>query len=97
MQKPRKDVPRIVNLSGGIRQSASLRELSDWCENRFGKGNISGSKETRPFDVPWLVLDSSLAKRVWDWTPKTSIEDIWSEIAQHADANPRWLEMTADA
>jgi CDP-paratose 2-epimerase len=97
MQKPRKDVPRIINVSGGTRQSASLRELSQWCENRFGKGNISGSKETRPFDVPWLVLDSSLAKRVWDWTPQTSIEAIWSEIADHAEANPRWLEVTADA
>jgi Nucleoside-diphosphate-sugar epimerases len=97
MQQPRKNVPKIVNVSGGIRQSASLRELSDWCENRFGKGNITGSKETRPFDVPWLVLDSSLAKKVWSWTPQTSIESIWNEIADHAEANPRWLEMTADA
>jgi CDP-paratose 2-epimerase len=97
MQQPRKDVPRIVNVSGGIRQSASLRELSDWCENRFGKGNITGSKETRPFDVPWLVLDSSLAKEIWNWTPQTSLETVWNQIAEHAEANPRWLEMTADA
>ena len=97
IQKPRKGVPRIVNVSGGIGQSASLRELSAWCDGRFGKGNISGSKETRPFDVPWLVLDSSLAKRIWDWAPQTSLESIWTEIAEHAEANPRWLEMTADA
>jgi CDP-paratose 2-epimerase len=97
MQKPRRDASRIINISGGLKQSASLLELSAWCENRFGKGNISGSKETRPFDVPWLVLDSSLAKRIWDWTPQTSIEAIWNEIAEHAEANPRWLEMTADA
>jgi CDP-paratose 2-epimerase len=96
IHKPRKDAPRIVNLSGGIKQSASLRELSTWCEKRFGQGNISGSKETRPFDVPWLVLDSSLAKRIWDWAPQTSLESIWTEIADHAEANPRWLEMTAD-
>jgi len=97
IQRPRKDIPRIINVSGGIKQSASLRELSGWCESRFGKGNISGSKETRPFDVPWLVLDSSLARRVWDWSPQTSLESIWNEIAQHAEANPRWLESTADA
>jgi CDP-paratose 2-epimerase len=97
IQKPRKEAPRIVNVSGGTRQSASLRELSEWCENRFGKGNVSASKETRPFDVPWLVLDSSLANRTWDWAPQTSIEAIWSEIADHAEANPRWLEVTADA
>jgi CDP-paratose 2-epimerase len=97
MQKPRKDAPRIVNVSGGLKQSASLRELSAWCESRFGKGNISGSKETRPFDVPWLVLDSSLAKQAWAWSPQTSLESIWKEIAEHAEANPRWLEVTADA
>jgi CDP-paratose 2-epimerase len=97
MRQPRKNVPRIVNVSGGLEQSASLRELSDWCANRFGKSNISGSKETRPFDVPWLVLDSSLAKEVWNWAPQTPLETIWNEIASHAEANPRWLEMTADA
>jgi CDP-paratose 2-epimerase len=97
IKQPQKDAPRIINVSGGIKQSASLLELSAWCENRFGKGNISGSKETRPFDVPWLVLDSSLARKVWQWTPQTSLESIWNEIAAHAVANPRWLEATADA
>jgi CDP-paratose 2-epimerase len=97
MRQPRKDAPRIVNVSGGSKQSASLRELSAWCEKRFGNGNISGSRETRPFDVPWLVLDSSLAKQIWNWAPQTSLEAVWNEIAEHAKANPRWLEITADA
>jgi CDP-paratose 2-epimerase len=97
IHKPRKDAPRIINVSGGLRQSASLRELSAWCENRFGKGNISGSKETRPFDVPWLVLDSSLANQAWGWAPQTSLDAVWNEIAEHAEANPRWLDSTADA
>src|ERR1051325_7384381 len=88
MQKPRKKLARIINVSGGIAQSASLQELSAWCENRFGKGNLSGSKETRPFDVPWLVLDSSLAKQIWNWAPQTPLEAIWNEIAKHAEANP---------
>jgi CDP-paratose 2-epimerase len=96
MQKPRKDAPRVINVSGGIKQSASLRELSAWCEHRFGKGNISGSKESRPFDVPWLVLDASEVKRVWGWTPQNSPESIWNEIADHAEANPHWLEATTD-
>lgn len=97
MKRPRKDAPRIINVSGGIKQSASLLELSAWCQNRFGRGNISGTKEMRPFDVPWLVLDSSLAQKVWQWTPQTSLEAIWNEIAAHATGNPRWLETTADA
>jgi CDP-paratose 2-epimerase len=97
MQEPRRDAPRIVNVSGGVEQSASLRELSAWCEDRFGKFEVAGSEETRPFDVPWLVLDSTKAQKSWGWKPQTSKEMIWKEIAEHAEANPRWLEMTADA
>jgi CDP-paratose 2-epimerase len=96
MQKPDRDKPRILNVSGGMEQSASLRELSAWCENRFGKLDIASEKTTRPFDVPWLVLDSSRAGNAWGWKPETRIENIWSEIAEHAEKNPNWLETTAD-
>jgi len=96
LQKPDAKVPRIVNVSGGMEQSASLRQLSEWCAQRFGPLPVAADKETRPFDVPWLVLDSSLAGSVWKWKPQTSLESTWSEIAAHAEKNPNWLESTAD-
>ena len=58
---------------------------------------VGAEPEMRPFDVPWLVLDSSLARRVWSWAPQTSLETIWTEIAEHAGKHPDWLEMTADS
>src|SRR6266568_8708163 len=82
---PRKDAPRVINVSGGLKQSASLKQLSDWCAARFGETPIASDKTTRPFDVPWLVLDSSLAGKIWSWQPQTSLEAIWSEIADHAE------------
>jgi CDP-paratose 2-epimerase len=96
MQKPDAKKPRIVNVSGGAGHSASLRQLSTWCEQRFGARAVGREKETRPFDVPWLVLDASLADRVWGWKPETSLEAIWSEIAAHAEHHPKWLETTLD-
>jgi len=96
MEDPRKEAPRIVNASGGPARSASLRQLSDWCAGRFGRHEIGGEAQNRPFDVPWLVLDASLAARVWDWQPETSLEATWSEIADHAEQHPAWLETTAD-
>lgn len=96
MEKPDAKIPRIINVSGGLKQSASLRQLSAWCEQRFGTLEVAGEKAARPFDVPWLVLDSSLARRVWDWKPETSLEAIWSEIAEHAERNPQWLEAISD-
>ncbi len=97
MKNPGADKPRIINVSGGIEQSASLRQLSAWCEQRFGARAVAIEKETRPFDVPWLVLDSTLAERVWGWKPQKSLETIWTEIALHAEKNPRWLEATLDS
>ena len=97
VQKPKTDGARVINVSGGIGQSASLKQLSAWCEQRLGWHDVAANKEPRPFDVPWLVLDSSLAKQAWEWSPQTPLEAIWNEIASHAEANPNWLEFTADA
>jgi CDP-paratose 2-epimerase len=98
LQKPAiKKERRIVNAGGGITQSASLRELSAWCARRWGAREVIAEKETRPFDVPWLVLDSSLAQEVWNWQPQTPLESIWTEIAGHAEQHPHWLDITLDS
>lgn len=86
------DAPKIVNLGGGTKNSISLKELSNWCENRFGKNEVLSSQETRPMDAPWIVMDSSLAKDTWNWGVKTNIYQILEEIADHADRNPKWLK-----
>ena len=96
MKHPRPDAPHVLNVSGGLGQSASLRQLSDWCGQRFGSQPVAVEAKDRPFDVPWLVLDSSRAAQIWGWKPQTSLEAIWTEIAEHADKNPDWLEATAD-
>jgi CDP-paratose 2-epimerase len=94
--KPRPDAPRVLNLGGGLAQSASLRQLSAWCAERFGSHAVKADAKGRPFDVPWLVLDSSRAGQVWDWKPQTPLETIWTEIADHAEKHPDWLDATAD-
>jgi CDP-paratose 2-epimerase len=92
----RPDAPRVLNLSGGLGQSASLRQLSAWCAQRFGPHSVTVEAKDRPFDVPWLVLDSSQAAQVWSWRPQTPLEAIWTEIAKHAEKHPDWLDTTAD-
>jgi CDP-paratose 2-epimerase len=97
MSETRPEAPRVLNVSGGLTQSASLRQLSAWCAARFGAHAIEAEPQNRPFDVPWLVLDASRARQVWGWEPQTPLEAIWAEIAEHAERNPDWLEMTTDA
>jgi CDP-paratose 2-epimerase len=84
--------PRVVNVGGGLSNSMSLRQLTAWCQERYGRMNIESVPETRPFDIPWMVLDSRLAGRIWNWRPRTSIESVITEIAAHADEHPDWLE-----
>jgi CDP-paratose 2-epimerase len=89
------DKPRIVNLGGGPENAMSLAQLSKWCEARFGTHPVASDPTPRPFDVPWLVMDSRLAEKSWDWRPSLKLEAILEEIAQHAEAHPHWLEITS--
>jgi CDP-paratose 2-epimerase len=86
--------PRAVNVSGGLENSMSLHELSTWCEGRFKAVRIESVSPDRPFDIPWMVLDSSLAQQQWGWKPETSLENILSEIADFAKRYPRWIEVS---
>lgn len=85
----------ITNFAGGVANSMSLRELHHWCENRFGAHTVQHEPTDRPFDLPWVVLDSSLAQKRFGWKAATSLHAILDEIAQHAKQNPDWLNLTA--
>ncbi|MBC8126643.1 MAG: NAD-dependent epimerase/dehydratase family protein [Gloeobacteraceae cyanobacterium ES-bin-144] len=91
---------RIHHFSGGIANSMSLRELSDWCARRFPALPCPISRdanlEIRPFDIPWLVLDSTRSRDKWNWQPQTPLEEILEEIARHAEANPDWLKLVVE-
>src|ERR1700722_15567478 len=82
------DKPRIANFSGGAANSMSLAKLTDWCDAHFGKHIVQSDSNPRPFDVPWMVLDSSLAGKTRNWSPKISLEKVLEEIARHAEQNP---------
>jgi len=94
MQSPDRQVERVQNVSGGVASAMSLAQLSSWCAARFGKHTIGSDSASRPYDVPWMVLDSTRAKRQWDWQPTVRVDQILEEIAQHAEAHPEWLEVS---
>jgi CDP-paratose 2-epimerase len=89
--------PRIFNLGGGQANAMSLAQLSGWCAAQFGAHDISQDLQVRPFDVPWFVMDSSLAKTIWGWEPQTPLESILQEITQHAELNPQWLAISTSS
>jgi len=93
MNAPKKS-GRVLNVSGGAESGISLAKLSEWCKGRFGPHAVTGDTANRQFDLPWLVLDSSRARDEWNWRPNISLEMILAEIADHAEKNPNWLELS---
>ena len=88
------DRERICNIAGGAENAMSLLELSHWCGDRFGKRQVVADFQERPFDIPWVVLDSRRAAARWNWTPARKLPSILEEIAQHAETHPDWLKLS---
>jgi CDP-paratose 2-epimerase len=88
-------VPRIANVSGGAENSISLANLTRWCVESFGNSDLNSVNSTRPFDIPWIVLDSTHAKTTWNWVPLTPLVDVLTEIADFAEGHPDWLDLCA--
>ena len=91
----RRDIERIANVSGGMKSAISLSQLSAWCEARFGLHEIGSSNQDRQYDIPWIVLNPSKTRSLWDWEPIMSLFEIFEEIAEHTEHNPDWLEVSS--
>jgi CDP-paratose 2-epimerase len=87
--------PRLVNVSGGVESVCSLAQLSQWCGERWGAHAVAPQPAPRPYDLPWVVLDSRHCTASWDWQPRISRAAILEEIAVFADANPEWIARSA--
>jgi CDP-paratose 2-epimerase len=85
----------IANIGGGVANSISLAQLSTWCAKHFGPRNVATDSTPRPFDIPWMVLDSTRAAQDWNWQVATPLDKILGEIADHAQQHPDWLKLSA--
>lgn len=95
MGDPGRQVDPILNVSGGVESAMALAQLSAWCSDRLGAHQVAADTNPRPFDIPWMVLDSSAVMKSWDWKPSTPCDAILEEIALHAESHHDWLGLVS--
>lgn len=83
---------RIYTVGGGLANAMSLYELNAWCDARFGSHQPESDLRPRPYDIPWIIMDNSLALRDFGWRPGVELEETLRQIAAHAEQHPDWLE-----
>jgi len=81
----------IYNVGGGPANTMSLAQLTAWCDHRFAPHQPQPDNRERPFDAPWMVMDSARARAEFDWEPTRTLPSILDEIAAHVETNPNWL------
>ncbi len=86
---------RVIHVSGGRNHAMSLSQLSSWCTQRWHPHEVTSEPLPRPFDLPWMVLDSRRAGTIWNWKPQISLSLILEQISRHAEENPDWLDLTS--
>lgn len=87
--------PRLANVSGGVASAMSLQQISQWCADHWGARAVHHQPEPRPYDLPWVVLDHTMAARHWGWTPELNTSSVLEEIAAFAEAHPDWISLSA--
>jgi len=83
---------RVYTVGGGKANAMSLSQLTSWCDARFGAFTPAADTADRPYDIPWVVMDSHDASRDFGWKMETPTADLLEEMAQHAENNPDWLQ-----
>lgn len=85
---------RIYTAGGGPSNAWSLAQLNDWCDQRFGPHRPEADAAPRLYDIPWVVMDNRQAGADFHWAPETSLPQLLSELADHAESHPAWLELS---
>jgi CDP-paratose 2-epimerase len=83
---------RVYVAGGGPTNAMSLAQLNQWCNARFGVHVPQSDPQERPYDIPWMIMDSSEAQSDFGWTPQAPLHQLLEGIAAHAEHHPDWLE-----
>jgi CDP-paratose 2-epimerase len=88
IQAPDRHVPRVLNVGGGLAGAMSLLELTNRCEEHFGrKIAVSSSEESRPYDIAYYVTDIRRVKEAWGWQPTCTAPELVARLCHWTREN----------
>jgi len=81
------------NAGGGLDCSVSLRELTDICADITGnKTGVSAVPENRKGDIPIYITDNARITTHTGWKPKSSVQNILTDIFNWINKNEKQLK-----
>jgi CDP-paratose 2-epimerase len=84
---------KVFNAGGGLENSASLKQMTQICEEITGNRISIGSEETtRTADLRIFVTDNSAITAATGWKPEKSVKDVFSDIYRWIQENEASLE-----
>ncbi len=83
----------VFNAGGGLKNSASLMEMTELCKEITGNIiNIKSIPETRAADLRIYISDNSKIVKQTGWQPEKSLHDIFNEIFEWIRSNEKELK-----
>jgi CDP-paratose 2-epimerase len=94
MRTSRSNGQRVYTAGGGPKNTMSLAQLTAWCDERFGRHAPGLELASRKYDIPWIVMDNSMAAQDFGWRIEIPFTAILEDIAEHAQKHPEWLKVS---
>ena len=84
---------KIFNAGGGIKNSASLQEMTKICEEVTGNRiRIDSDAETRKADLRIYITDNSKIENEIGWSPKKDVKNTFEDIFKWINKNEAKLK-----
>jgi CDP-paratose 2-epimerase len=84
---------QVFNVGGGIKNTLSLLELTQLCQETTGRQIvIAKDPKTRDNDIPWYVSDCSKINTLTRWHPKISPKEVIEQLTTWMRDNHQSLE-----
>ncbi len=84
---------QIFNVGGGVEISASLKEMTQICEEVVGNRiNITPVNENRQADIPLYITDNTKIEKLSGWKPKKNVKTIITEVYNWIKDNEKDLK-----